>query len=115
MSFQATPAEATGAPETPETAAVTAATEAVAAGKATSDEAVFDELKGVLLSIGLDEEQLTPGMMREEAGLDSLAVAELVLVLRREHGVAITEEEVHDAATLGEIAELVGRSLVASR
>ncbi len=82
--------------------------------EATSDTA-FDELKGVLVSIGLDERRLRPEAMREEGGLDSLAVAELVFVMRREHGVAITEEEVHEAPTLGEVAGLVGRLRAASR
>ncbi|AUG80717.1 phosphopantetheine-binding protein [Kitasatospora sp. MMS16-BH015] len=75
----------------------------------------FEELKAVLLELGAPEEALVPEAVREEAGLDSLATAELVLVLERDHGLRVTEEEVHGTATLGELAELLaerGRSAV---
>jgi acyl carrier protein len=67
----------------------------------------FDELKRVLESLGLPGAALVPDATREEAGLDSLAVAELGLVLRREHGIDVTDEEIHDAFTLSEVAALV--------
>lgn len=79
-----------------------------------SFEELFQELKSVMASIGLPEDGISPEAMREEAGLDSLAIAELVLVLRREKGVVVTEEEIHGAATVGEVAELIGEHLVAS-
>ncbi|WP_441249341.1 acyl carrier protein [Kitasatospora sp. McL0602] len=67
----------------------------------------FEELKALLLEIGCPEDCIEPDSVREEAGLDSLAVAELVLVLRREKGVLVTEEEIHAVTTLGELAELL--------
>ncbi len=76
---------------------------------------LFDELKSVLISIGLPEEDLTPEAGREEAGLDSLAIAELALVLRREKGLAVEEAEIHAAATLTDVAAAVRGSRVAAR
>ncbi|WP_371480474.1 acyl carrier protein [Kitasatospora sp. NBC_00315] len=75
---------------------------------------LFDELKTVLISIGLPEEELTPETGREEAGLDSLAIAELALVLRRDGGLAVEEDEIHAAATLGEVAAAVRGGKVAA-
>ncbi|AEW97979.1 MULTISPECIES: acyl carrier protein [Streptomycetaceae] len=74
----------------------------------------FDELKDVLVGMGIPAQDITSRATREEAGLDSLAIAELVLVLRREHGIGVTEEEVHEAVTVADVADLLGRCRTAA-
>ncbi|MET8288747.1 acyl carrier protein [Streptomyces sp. NPDC048448] len=68
----------------------------------------YEELKNVLVSLGLSEDDISPDATREEAGLDSIAVVELALVLRREKGVAVTEEEIGATLTVADVAALVG-------
>ncbi|MCX4576060.1 MULTISPECIES: acyl carrier protein [unclassified Streptomyces] len=68
----------------------------------------YEELKNVLVSLGLSEDDISPDATREEAGLDSIAVVELALVLRREKGVAVTEEEIGATHTVADVAALVG-------
>ncbi|MCB8906834.1 MULTISPECIES: acyl carrier protein [unclassified Streptomyces] len=67
----------------------------------------FDELKNLLVSLGLDPEDVTPEASREEAGLDSLLLTELALVLRKERGVPVPEEELYAAPTVAAIERLV--------
>jgi acyl carrier protein len=68
----------------------------------------FEDLKIILISLGLPEDGISLDTTREDAGLDSLAVVELALVLRREKGLAVTEEEIEAASTVGDVAALVG-------
>jgi acyl carrier protein len=68
----------------------------------------YDELKIVLISLEISEDDISPDATREEAGLDSIAVVELALVLRREKGVAVTEEEISATRTVADVAALVG-------
>ena len=75
----------------------------------------FDELKCILIAMGLPEADIVPEAIREEAGLDSLAVAELALELRREHGLVVTEEEITGADTLADLVTIVGGAPVAAR
>ncbi|WP_211239321.1 acyl carrier protein [Actinokineospora inagensis] len=67
----------------------------------------FAEWKPVLVSIGLSEDEVTAEATREEAGLDSLALMELSLVLRQRFGVVVTDEEMHEATTIAEVVELI--------
>ncbi|MFF7436734.1 phosphopantetheine-binding protein [Streptomyces sp. NPDC008122] len=69
----------------------------------------FDELKTLLVSLGLDPDDITPESTREEAGLDSLLLTELALVLRKERGVPVPEEELYAAPTVTAIEGLVTR------
>ncbi|MFF0423366.1 acyl carrier protein [Streptomyces sp. NPDC004520] len=69
----------------------------------------FDELKTLLVQLGLDPADITPEAGREEAGLDSLLLTELALVLRKERGVPVPEEELYAAPTVAAIEELVSR------
>ncbi|MFI1655411.1 acyl carrier protein [Streptomyces sp. NPDC020472] len=75
----------------------------------------FDELKTLLVSLGLDPADITPESTREEAGLDSLLLTELALVLRKERGVPVPEEELYAAPTVAAIGDLVRRSAGAAR
>ena len=74
----------------------------------------FDEFKAVLVAMGIPEEDVVPEAGREEAGLDSLAIVELTLVLRQRYGVVVTEEEVHDAETVADVLALVETRRAAS-
>ncbi len=67
----------------------------------------FDELKDIMISLGISGSDIHPDASREDAGLDSIAVVELALVLRRERGVQVTEGEIVAADTIGDIAALV--------
>ncbi|MFE2554741.1 acyl carrier protein [Streptomyces sp. NPDC059352] len=69
----------------------------------------FDELKNLLVSLGLDPEEITPESTREEAGLDSLLLTELALVLRKERGIPVPEEDLYAAPTVSAIELLVSR------
>ncbi|MEU5217342.1 acyl carrier protein [Streptomyces sp. NPDC020807] len=69
----------------------------------------FDELKQLLTELGLDADDITPEATREEAGLDSLLVVELSLVLRKERGIPVPEEDLYAAATVADIERLVSR------
>ncbi|MEY9947953.1 acyl carrier protein [Kitasatospora sp. GAS1066B] len=67
----------------------------------------FDELKNIMVSLGIPESDIRLDAAREDAGLDSIAVVELALVLRREKGLVVTEEELAAAATVADVAALV--------
>lgn len=71
-----------------------------------------EELKAVLVSMGVDGALVVPDALREEAGLDSLGVAELALVMSRERGVPVSEEELHATVTLADVAALLSRATV---
>ena len=68
----------------------------------------YEELKSVLVSLGIAEDDISLDATREEVGLDSIGVVELALVLRREKGVAVTEEEISGTLTVADVAALVG-------
>ncbi|WP_031002324.1 phosphopantetheine-binding protein [Streptomyces sp. NRRL F-5727] len=70
----------------------------------------FEELTLLLAELGLDTAGSTAETGREEAGLDSLLLTELALVLRKERGVSVEEEELYAAVTLGDIERLVARA-----
>ncbi|GAB2745488.1 acyl carrier protein [Kitasatospora kifunensis] len=67
----------------------------------------FDELKNIMISLGIPESDIRLDAALEDAGLDSIAVVELALVLRREKGLMVTEEEIGAAATVADVAALV--------
>ncbi|WP_260333938.1 acyl carrier protein [Streptomyces beigongshangae] len=69
-------------------------------------------LKDILsghLQVG--EQSLHPEVSLEDAGLDSLAIAELDLLLA-EHGVTIGEDRLASVTTVGALAQLVDEHLV---
>ncbi len=67
----------------------------------------FDELKDIMISMGISEADIRPDASREDVGLDSVAVVELALLLRSERGLRVTEEELTAAGTIGDVAALV--------
>nr|WP_202555827.1 phosphopantetheine-binding protein [Streptomyces sp. SID4950] len=52
-------------------------------------------------------EQVTPEATREDVELDSLAVVELSLLLEKELGLQISDDELLEAATMGDMADLM--------
>ncbi|GAB2898715.1 acyl carrier protein [Streptomyces hainanensis] len=50
-----------------------------------------------------------PEATPEEAGLDSLAVTELVLIARQELGLELDEDELYGLRTVAEVAEFLRR------
>ncbi|MDB1089744.1 acyl carrier protein [Streptomyces sp. ACA25] len=65
-------------------------------------------LKDILVSdLQLREEDIVPSATREEVGLDSLAVLELVTVLNERLGIEVHDYEVLDTTTLADVARLV--------
>ncbi|GAA0665328.1 hypothetical protein GCM10010193_15950 [Kitasatospora atroaurantiaca] len=74
---------------------------------------MFDTLKEILVSkLKVTPEQVTPESTKDDIELDSLAVVELSLVLENELGITISDDELLEAETIGEMAELIeSRSL----
>ncbi|WP_035793699.1 acyl carrier protein [Kitasatospora mediocidica] len=69
---------------------------------------MFETLKEILVSkLKVNPDQVTPESTKEDVELDSLAVVELSLVLETELGVSITDDELLDAETIGDMARLI--------
>ncbi|MFG2684423.1 wax ester/triacylglycerol synthase domain-containing protein [Streptomyces sp. NPDC048392] len=75
----------------------------------------FDFIKGVLVQQGnLPAESITRQATQEEAGIDSLAVTELSMILEERLGVVITEDELAKPTTMDELVSLVAQQAAAS-
>lgn len=58
--------------------------------------------------LGVGKEQLTAGvLLGEDLGLDSLAGIELSMSLEERYGITITDDEMADVSTYGELEHLV--------
>ncbi len=58
--------------------------------------------------LGIGREQLTPGLLLgEDLGLDSLAGIELSMSLEERYQITITDDELADVSTYGELEALV--------
>lgn len=69
---------------------------------------MFETLKEILVNkLKVTPEQVTPESTKEDIELDSLAVVELSLVLETELGVTISDDELLDAETIGDMARLI--------
>ncbi|MEU1787337.1 phosphopantetheine-binding protein [Streptomyces sparsogenes] len=69
---------------------------------------MFDTLKEILVNkLKVTPEQVTPEATRDDVELDSLAVVELSLVLDKEFGIAISDDELLEAPTIGDMARLM--------
>ncbi|KOV78597.1 acyl carrier protein [Streptomyces sp. NRRL WC-3618] len=69
---------------------------------------MFDTLKEMLVSkLKVTPETVTPDATREDIELDSLAVVELSLVLEKELGLTISDDELLEAATVGDMVRLM--------
>ena len=71
---------------------------------------MFELLKSVMSEVLLlDVDGVRPDASREDAGIDSLAVVELSMVLSRHHGIEITDDELFELDTVAEIVALMER------
>jgi acyl carrier protein len=77
---------------------------------------VYETLKNILVTtLKVPAEQITPEATKEDLELDSLAVVELSMVLGKEHGLHISDDELQDVETVGEIAALMRERAGADR
>lgn len=73
----------------------------------------IDDLRGILVACagGDDNDDALHGDISdisfEELGYDSLALIETTAALKLEHGVVISDEEITEASTPGELLKLV--------
>ena len=69
---------------------------------------MFETLKTILVEkLKVSPDQVTPEATKEDVELDSLAVVELSLVLEKELGIKISDDELLEVPTIGEIADLM--------
>ncbi|MEU1595619.1 acyl carrier protein [Streptomyces sp. NPDC005708] len=69
---------------------------------------MFENVKEILVNkLKVDPEQITPEATREDIELDSLAVVELSLVLETELGVSVSDDELLEAETVGDMVALI--------
>ena len=70
---------------------------------------MFTALRDILAGLlKVEPKEITPEATFNDLGLDSLAVVELSLVLEKDLGVKITDDELMDAPTIGAVADLIG-------
>ncbi|MEU2653987.1 acyl carrier protein [Streptomyces sp. NPDC007325] len=71
---------------------------------------MYEWLRDTLVEkLRLPEDVVTPEATVDAAGLDSLAVTELSMIVQEEFGVAVDEDELAACATVGEVAALLDR------
>ncbi|WP_030621073.1 acyl carrier protein [Streptomyces sclerotialus] len=69
---------------------------------------MYEALKTILIEeLQLTEGDVRPEAGREEAGLDSLAMVELSMLLSKRLGIEISDDELLESATLSDIARLM--------
>jgi acyl carrier protein len=69
---------------------------------------MFETLKKILVEkLKVSPDQVTPEATKEDVELDSLAVVELSLVLEKELNITISDDELLEVPTIGEIAALM--------
>lgn len=71
---------------------------------------MYELLKTIMVeNLLLNADGVRPDASREDVGLDSLAVVELSLALRKRYGIHITDEELLELETVEDIAQLMGQ------
>ncbi|MEY9988220.1 acyl carrier protein [Streptomyces sp. V4I8] len=71
-------------------------------------ENAFSALKDILVSkLKVEPEHVTPDATPSEVELDSLAAAELAVVLETEFGIAVTDAELLATENIGAMASLI--------
>ncbi|WP_367318558.1 acyl carrier protein [Streptomyces sp. HUAS ZL42] len=69
---------------------------------------MYEQLKAIMVDVLLlDADSVHPDATLEEAGIDSLAVVELSLVLSQHHGIDITDDELIELDRVTDIAALM--------
>jgi acyl carrier protein len=74
---------------------------------------MYELLKTIMVEdLQLDANDVSPDASREDAGLDSLAVVELSMVLKRRHGIEVSDDEMLELKTVADIAALIEQRAV---
>ncbi|MCK1794583.1 phosphopantetheine-binding protein [Streptomyces sp. XM4193] len=69
---------------------------------------MFETLKDILVNkLKVSPDTITAEATPEEIDLDSLAIVELSLVLEKELGLTVSEDELSEAETVGDIVRLM--------
>lgn len=69
---------------------------------------MYELLKTIMIEdLRLNAADVSPGASREDAGLDSLAVVELSMVLSRRLGIDIPDDELLEQKTVADVAQLI--------
>ena len=69
---------------------------------------MYELLKTIMIEdLKLDPADISPDASCEDAGLDSLAVVELSMVLSRRIGMDIPDDELLELTTVADIAQLI--------
>lgn len=71
---------------------------------------MFETLKNILVDkLKISPDQIVAEATKEDVELDSLAVVELSLVMEKELGLKISDDELMELDTIGEIVALMER------
>jgi acyl carrier protein len=74
---------------------------------------VYEVLKTIMIQdLRLNADDVRPGAGRTDAGLDSLAIVELSMVLSRRLGIDVTDDELLELDTVSDIAQLIEERVV---
>jgi len=70
---------------------------------------LFNQIREIIVNtVGCDEGAISPeASLKDDLGIDSLAVVELVMALEDAFGISIDEEQLKAIQTVGDIVELV--------
>lgn len=69
---------------------------------------MYELLKTIMIEdLQLDADDVSPDASRADAGLDSLAIVELSMVLSRRLGIDISDDELLELQTVADIAQLI--------
>jgi acyl carrier protein len=71
---------------------------------------LYEQLKSILVDdLQLVADDIRPEATLADAGMDSLGMVELSIVLKKRHGVEISDDELIETATVAEIADLMAQ------
>lgn len=74
---------------------------------------MYELLKTIMIEdLQLDAGGVSPEASREDAGLDSLAIVELSMVLSKRFGIDIPDDEMLELKTVADIAQLIEQRTV---
>ena len=76
---------------------------------------MYEQLKAIMVDVLLlDADSVRPEATLEQAGMDSLAVVELSMVLSRHHGIQISDDELIELHSVADIAARMEQRTAAS-
>lgn len=74
---------------------------------------MYELLKTIMIEdLKLDANDVSPEASREDAGLDSLAIVELSMVLSKRFGIDVSDDEMLELKTVADIAQLIEQRTV---